>query len=148
EGGVWVLDREARQVGRIRGLPLRDGLPPEFAATTFRPEPENPTAPRLEIDDRQPAWQNPPVRPIAIACNAEGHLALLAWDASGESWLHLRDPSGVWAKPRELVGAGQPLTLAWFSAERLVVLPAPRLANSQIVLPREAIPYDPDDDTP
>jgi phage tail-like protein len=148
DAGIWILDREKRKIGRVRGLPLRDELPPEFAATTFRPDPENPNAPRLELDPRQPNWQNSTERPIAIACSTEERLALLSWDAAGNSWLHLREANGEWRAPRQLVDAGQPVSLAWYSASRLVVLPAPRLANSQTVLQREAIPYDPDDDTP
>jgi phage tail-like protein len=146
-GGGWVLDRGTRKIGRVRGLPLRDGLPPEFAATTFRPDPENSNAPCFELDPRQPVWSDADERAIAIACSAEGRLALLSWDAAGESWLRLRDPDGRWGLPKQLVSAGRPTTLAWYSASRLVVLPGPRIVDGQSVLPREAIPFDPDDDT-
>ncbi len=136
DGGVWALDRTARKIGKLRGLPLRDGLPPEFAPTVFRPEPENADGPRFDL---QP-WPVSDHEPVALACNSLGRLALLSWDAVGESWLHLRESDGRWTKTRQLIGAGRATSLAWFSDTRLVVLPG---VNS----PREAIPYDPDDDT-
>ena len=145
-GGAWVLDRDARLLGRVRGLPLRDGFPPEFAATTFRPEPEHPNVPRFMIEPRQPQWRAAE-RPVAIACSAGGRLALLAWDAAGETWLHLRDAAGIWSKPRRLPDAGQPGSVAWLSETRIVVLPAPRVVGGHTFFAREAIPYDPDDNT-
>jgi phage tail-like protein len=147
-GGAWVLDRTARLIGRVHGLPLRDGLPPDFAETTFRPVPENFNEPRFAVETRQPPWGDPAMRPIALACNPEGLLATITWRA-GETWLHLRDAEGLWMpQPRQLADAGQPATLAWYSSERIAVLPAPRIVNGQFTLPREAIVYQPDDDTP
>ncbi len=147
DGGVWLLDRDSRLIGRVRGLPLRDGLPPEFAPTTFRPEPENPSAPFFELDPRQPLWSDPAEKPIAIACSPAGRLALLTWNAVGENWLHLRDLNGRWNAPRQLAGTMHATTLAWSSDTRVVVLLAPAIVNGATILPREAIPYDPDDDT-
>ena len=148
-GGIWALDRAAKLIGRVRGLPLRDGLPPDFAETTFRPDPENPATPRFDLDSRQPKWSTPGERPVALACSPEGRLAVITWDVAGETWLYLRDADGHWAAPRMLVNAGKPATLAWYSAKRIVVLPAARtLPNGHSSTAREAMAFDPDDDTP
>ena len=147
-GGVWVLDREKRQLGRVRGLPLRDGLPPEFLETTFRPEPENPDVPRFSVETRLvPKWEDATEMPVAIACSPAGRLALLTW-RDAEAWLHLRDTGGQWQKPRRLVEAGMPATIAWYSAAQIVVLSAPRTLGGHRVQPREALAYDLEDETP
>jgi phage tail-like protein len=147
-GGAWALDTDQRQIGRIRGLPLRDGLPPTFSPRTFRPEPEHPAEPRFALDPQQPQWRDAAERPVAIACSPAGRLAMITWDNSGETWLHLRDGSGAWAAARRLDEAAQPASVAWYSETRIVVLPSPRTVAGQTVSAREAIPYDPDDTTP
>lgn len=145
--GVWVLDRTALTIGRVRGLPLRDGLPPSFRPTTFRPRPENVEEPHFALDPRQPAWAADEV-PVALACNSAGRLAVLTWILE-EAWLHLRDPAtDRWEEPRQLVNAEHPASIAWLSEKRIAVLPAPReLPGPEIVQPREALAYDPDDAT-
>lgn len=147
-GGVWMLDRDQLKLGRVRGLPLRDGQPPEYSATTFRPEPENPAPPRFEIDPNLPRWKTATERPVAIACSPEGRLALITWDTADRTWLYLRDTNGIWAEGRMLQNAGKPASLAWYSRTHLVVLPAKRLLeNGQPSMTREALAFDPDDES-
>lgn len=145
--GAWILDRAARTIGRVRGLPLRDGLPPSFAPTTFRPRPENIEEPQFALDPQQPVWVADEV-PVALACNSAGRLAVLTW-ILGETWLHLRDAAtGRWDERRRLVNAEQPTSIAWLSKKRIAILPAPReIAGPEIVQPKEALAYDPDDAT-
>ena len=153
-GGVWVLDRERRQVGRVTGLPLRDGLPPEFGTATFRPVPENVDEPRFAPAPAQPQWMNDDERPVAIACSAAGRLGLLSWGDAPESasqperrtWLHVFDGEGEWHAPRQMIDAGQPATMAWASQDSVVVMPAPRTVDGVTRQPPEAIAYHPDDD--
>jgi phage tail-like protein len=147
-GGAWVLDRQRRRLGRIRGLPLRDGLPPEFSPATFRPRPENSDELQFAVESQQPQWAEATELPVAITCSPGGRLALITWRADGETWLYLRDPSRSWLKPQRLVEAGHPATVAWFSETRIVVLPAPRTVNGRSTQPNEAFPYNPGDDMP
>ena len=160
-GGAWVLDRKDRKVGRVRGLPLRDGLPPPFDPATFRPAMENPGEPRFDLD-AGPRWEelasgqksSETESPVAIACSPAGRLAIISWGAGPESasqperqtFLHVRDADGRWRLRRRLLDAGQPLSVAWFSNGRIVVLPAPRIVDGQTRKPTEALAYDADDE--
>ena len=153
-GGAWLLDRNRRQVGRVIGLPARDGVEPEFAPTTFRPDPERVDLPRFVLDDAQPRWVDADELPVAMSSSRTGVLALLAWGTPPESasqserrsYLHLRRPDGEWQPRRRLLDAGQPTTISWFSDTEVAVLPAPRLVNGIMRQPTEALLYTPDDD--
>jgi phage tail-like protein len=153
-GGVWVLDAKNRRLGRVSGLPLRDGLPPDFSATTFRPVPENPNPPAFTLDERKgPQWLEGGgvEQPVAIACSPEGRLALLSWRgpnaATRESWLHIRDEELGWLKPKKLVGVGAATSVAWLSTNDVVVLPAPLEGLRGVIQPREALAYSPSDES-
>jgi len=152
-GGVWAIDRGRRLVGRVRGLPLRDGLPPQFAPATFRPVAENPDAPSFQLDASQPRWVETSETPIAIACSTAGRVAVVTWGSEPESpsqsdrrtYLHLRHTTTGWQERRQLVDAGQPASATWLSPERIAVLPAPRTIDGRLRQPVEALAYDPAD---
>jgi phage tail-like protein len=152
--GAWLLDRGRRLVGRTFGLPTREGIEPEFAPTTFRPDPERVDLPRFVLDDAQPQWVEADELPVAMSSSRTGVLALLTWGAPPESasqnerrsYLHVRQPDGEWQPRRRLLDAGQPTTIAWYSDTAIAVLPAPRIVNGTLRQPTEALLYTPDDD--
>jgi phage tail-like protein len=151
-GGAWALDRGRRLVGRVQGLPLRDGLPPPFGETVFRPTRENANKPRFELDATQPPWGEADETPVAIACSAAGRVAVMTWRRSTEAaavgdrqtWLYVRSREGAWLAPQRLRDAGQPVSLAWLD-DRVVVLPSPRLVGGRLRQPSEALVFSPDD---
>ncbi|MDV7402391.1 hypothetical protein RZS08_63805, partial [Arthrospira platensis SPKY1] len=74
------------------GIPaVRPGTHPanEYEPGTFRPDPENPSAPRL-LHAATPGW-SAGERPQALAVDTDGRIALLAWRGDGECRLHLLD---------------------------------------------------------
>lgn len=148
QGGVWVLDRRHRRVAVLQGHPLRDGQPPVFRETTFRPVEENIHPPRLTELTPRPVWAEATEVAVDLAASPNGALALLSRRANGDSFLQGLEPEAeAWSAPRRLVDAGEAVSLAWLSAARLVVLPSPRDVGGDLRLPREALAYDPGDDT-
>jgi phage tail-like protein len=122
-GGVWVLDRENRRLGRVLGQPRRLTPTDAFAPGTARPCPENPDPPRLAIYENAtwPAADDA----VAIACSREGRVALLAWrdpDAEADARLRLLDAHGQFEPAVTLQGARHPYSLAWLSATRIAVM--------------------------
>ena len=86
-GGAWALDRGRRLVGRVRGMPTRDGQTLAFSPTTFRPVPERIDVPRFSAEATQPPWVEATELPIAIACNTAGRVAVTTWvSASTRTW--------------------------------------------------------------
>lgn len=135
DGGAWLLDCTRRELRLVVGRPLPDSLPGDFAATVFRPQQENPHTPKVAMKVRPPDRPTAIVRsgeytpadneePVAIATSPDGRLALLSW-LDGKTYLRLRETDGRWQPADELPGAGQPASLAWISATRFAVIPAP-----------------------
>ncbi len=150
QGGVWVLgDRvvggaaNGRQIAYLRGMPLRDGQPGSFSELTFRPDPENPTPPALQLDLLQPQLALGEDL-VGLAANTAGALVAFTW-LNGGTRIHERSPEGRWNPPRELLEAGPAVSLTWLSANRLGVIPAPQIVGGQLSLPREVRAYDPSD---
>lgn len=117
-GGVWVLDRDARQLGRVQGLPFPDRAFRDYAAGTARPCQENPTPPQLT---RLPAIFPSAERPVAIACSPSGRLALLTWVTGADARIRYLDGER-WSAPTTLQGSRFPYSLTWVRGDRLAVL--------------------------
>lgn len=125
-GGVWVLDKTQRKIGRIQGKPLPDRPYTAYHAQTFRPCPENPDPPRWVIHDSTLADDN--VQPVAIACSPEGRLMVLAVGSreTEPGRLYLMLPNGQFGQPTNLVRSDNrpydPYSIAWVTNDRIAVL--------------------------
>ncbi|HRP24357.1 phage tail protein [Thauera sp.] len=86
-GGAWLLERGSGRLARLRGCLQAARPAADYAATTFRPDPENADAPRLHLAPAL-AWPTGE-RPQAIAAHPDGRLALLSWFGDGECRLRL-----------------------------------------------------------
>lgn len=117
-GGVWVLDRDHRQLGRVQGLPWPNRTVREYAPGTFRPCPENPNPPRITlVTNLFPADETP----VAIACSLTGQLALLTWiDEDDARVRYLDEPR--WSDPSTLERSRFPYSLTWVTDDRIAVL--------------------------
>jgi phage tail-like protein len=118
-GGVWVLDRGARELFRLRGEPLREVIR-EFDGDVFRPDPENPNPPRLErthalADDAEP---------VALAVSSGGDAIALFWGPDASASIAQVFADGRRGPLRRLVGVARPFSIAWQDAATLVVLVA------------------------
>ncbi len=119
EGGGWALDRTARRLMRIAGMPLRFERLREAAPDRFGPAELNPDPPRLESIEH-PAIGNA-LNVVAMATSRAGRLALLAWESGEEACLLLFD--GLrFAEQFRLAGLRFPYSLAWVGEDRVAVL--------------------------
>lgn len=122
-GGVWVLDRDKKKIGRVTGYPLADHLPGSFEPTVFRPVEENPNPPSM-VEEKLTVADDETL--VAIACSPDGLLALLSWTGSGDTFLRLREKNGLWRPADILVNAGKPASLAWLSNNQFAIIPGLR----------------------
>lgn len=130
-GGVWVLDRIRRRIGRVVGLPFPDRPFAPYAPNTVRPCSENPAPPHL-LDAAKILFEGDE-QPVALACRADGVVAVLIWASGGEARIRLCDSSGWRGSAITLQGARRPYSVAWVGLDRLAVL--------VIGLPHEALVY-------
>jgi phage tail-like protein len=136
-GGALILDRAGRRIWRLSGLPFPELGQREFEADVFRPRPENPTPPRLELV----ASGAPVLDPVALATSSSGATLLLSWGAAGEAYVQQLDGEGRLGSPRRLRDVARPFSLGWLEAGRFAVLTA-RTSGAEVV------PYTWNDATP
>ena len=130
-GGVWVLDRVRRRIGRVIGLPFPDRPSAPYNPDVVRPCSENPHPPHL-LDAAQVTFAADE-QPVALACRADGVLAVLIWVSGGTARVRLFDPAGWQGPAITLQGARRPYSAAWVGLDRLAVL--------VVGLPSEALVY-------
>jgi phage tail-like protein len=136
QGGRWLLDRRHQRLARVAGRAWRTRAFVELAPETFRPEPENPDAPRIELIDL-PLPGDRDV--VVIAASRAGRVLLGAWGPDGRMFIHsLREVGGRFALDEvgELLGGAYGHALKWLD-ERLIAVRAGALD--------EALAFDADD---
>ena len=132
ETPLFVLDRTNRRLARLDGVPLpaRPGF--AYDSDIFRPCEENPRPPALTILGEAGVPTDTHETLVAVACSAEGRLALLTWIDGGEARIRLLgeragagDPPvdmGRLSSPITLAGAMHPFSLAWTAADQVAVM--------------------------
>lgn len=144
-GGAWLLERASGRLARLVGCMQAARPAAEYAHTTFRPDPENPTAPRLLPCERV-SW---PVdeRPQALAVAADGAIVLLSWAGAGESGVRVFDvAAGLLGSRQELSGVRFAYAIDWL-AEGRVAVRVPGRRDAPVFVPRlGADDTEPDDE--
>jgi len=133
-GGAWVLDTTNQQLGHVHGIPLPDRPWAPWTACTVRPCEENPNPPVLEA---LPGVKWAGREAVAIACAADGRLAVLTWRPGADAELLLQRRNDGLDVTIVLRGVRFPYTLAWLDTRTIAV----RIAE----LPDEALVFDVDD---
>lgn len=119
-GGVWILDRENRQLALLRGLPLPNRPYGPYAADTFRPCSENPNPPELLMCS-EAVWSTGE-HPVAIACDAKGRVIVVNHRDNGAATMRWLDIDGRWSEPVTLKGLRYPYSIASVSGDLVAVL--------------------------
>ncbi len=127
EGGVWLIERASGRIARLTGHPLATltPQPDDYAPTVFRPALENCRPPRFDAlpGITWPAGE----RPLALAAQAEGGLALLSWGVDGAAQVRLLVDRADDSRPPQLsapwvlAGARYAYALAWLGANQIAV---------------------------
>jgi phage tail-like protein len=135
-GGTWVLDRIHRRLARVSGVPLPDRPASPHPPDVFRPDPENPDAPRL-VPWEDVEW-DPEEDPVALAVGETG-LVALAWGPDGEARLRRLNERGSLSRATVLQGARFAHSIAFLGRERLAAL-VPGLTSEALVYSLAAWP--------
>lgn len=138
-GGVWILDRDNRQLARLTGQPLPDVIRPGEDNTRPRPCEPNRNAPAIGVI----ATGLFPDEVLAgIACCSTGELALLTWlttpEPQGAHLYIFNERRADFSAPLTLKRARFPYSMAWLDEARVAVL----VATATDAPLREALVYD------
>ena len=111
-GGVWVLNADGTQIGRVQGMPLLDAPRPDVVPGVMRPVDENTDPPRLSLVMNLPAGE----RCVALSMSPAGRLVLLSWVKNQPAQVRLltRDNKLSKAWPLMVDAASQPKKPAQF----------------------------------
>ena len=119
-GGAWIIERASGRLARLEGVPLPLRPHADYAATTFRPSPENPRPPAVRVLDGV-VWPSGE-RPVALAAHPQQGLALLSWMDAGQARLRRLDAdTETLGAPISLPDARYAYALTWLDDERFAV---------------------------
>lgn len=120
QGGVWVLDRDSKQLARVQGMPLHK----LSQRTTVAESPErceqNTNPPRITRLSQVNWPENE--QPVALACNEQSQLILLSWVENEDARIRLLEGQLELSAAMQLSGSASPYSIAWLSRQRIAVL--------------------------
>jgi phage tail-like protein len=126
-GGVWALNVQQSQLGRVEGKPLPEGPQREAAPGVMRPAEENPNPPRLSQIITLPEGEHF----VALCSSPGGRAALLSWQTEGAARVRLLSGTVALGAPQSLL-AGEagatanpvrfPYSAAFLDEKHLAVL--------------------------
>jgi phage tail-like protein len=119
-GGVWVLDKDNRKLGRVLGLPLHKLSKRNASATTPQHCERNTNPPILRMLPHV-IW-NADETPVAIACNQQSRVALLSWQTGQPTSLRLLDDEFKLTRALHLLGSSQPYSFQWLNDNQIALL--------------------------
>ena len=123
EGGMMALDRQARQLGRVTGLPLQTGPIGTPDPGILRSCQQNPDPPQIAARYALPAASLATNQPIAICPMDTDAFAILWWNtAAASSFVQTFSPSQGFGPAVQLAGAAQPYAIAWIGNQQIAVL--------------------------
>lgn len=131
--GAWLLERGSGRLARLAGCMAVARPAAEYAAGTFRPQPENPSPLVMRVLDPL-AWPAGE-RPQAMAVAEDGRPLLLSWFGDGECRLRLIDAAGTVGAPQALTGVRFAYALDWLGDGRVVVR-VPGRRDAPVFVPR------------
>jgi phage tail-like protein len=129
-GGVWVLDKDNRQLGRVSGQPLPRRPFSPYEPDVSRPCRENANPPKLSVLG-DVSWRQQE-EPVALACSPFGALAFLSWSESGAAYIRCLDQNGSLTSPLELLGVKRPYSISWVTKNRVALLLASAAAEAPV----------------
>lgn len=135
QSGAWLLERGSGRLARLAGCMAVARPAAEYAAGTFRPDPENPSPLVMRVLERL-AWPAGE-RPQAMAVAEDGRLALLSWFGDGECRLRLIDADGTVGSPQALSDLRFAYALDWLGDGKLA-LRVPGRRDAPVFVPRSA----------
>ncbi len=118
-GGVWVLDKAAGRLARLRGYPMRVAgyrPPRDEAFAAVEPNPRPPTLRPLPSAKLLAGHE-----PIAIAASQAGRLALLAWRTGADAVLFTLE-GRKWVRRFSTQGVRFPYALAFVGEDRVALI--------------------------
>ena len=123
EGGMMALDRQARQLGRVTGLPLQTGPIDVPDPGILRSCQQNPNPPQIAARYVLPGASLATNQPIAICPMETDVFAILWWNtAAASSFVQTFSSSQSFGPAVQLAGATEPYAIAWIGNQQIAVL--------------------------